>query len=130
MAPKNIKLSLEEALTRYLAQLDTQVAREMQRSPSEREDFGVQKWEPYRKRVERVASILVEQFGKEAIHLDSLLISAEAFSTVLRILAEEIGEKGFGSVRSSYIREVFKSIERDIELSKSSLGQREEDTLN
>ncbi|MCI5065295.1 hypothetical protein MRY87_06190 [bacterium] len=118
---KRSKISLEEALCRFLSQLDSQVARDMQRSPEREELEGVQKWEPYRKRVERVTALVLEGFGEAEVNLDSLLISAEAFMRALRILTEELGEDGLGTVRSGYVREICKAVERDLLLTKETL---------
>jgi len=124
-------IGLEAALMRVVQLLDTQVAREMQRAPIEREQSGVQKWEPYRRRAERISSLLLEGITERKIELDSLLILSEAIPRCLRILAEELGEDGLGKMRSSYVREVFLSLEREIDLGQRALGRRDgESQLN
>ncbi|MCB0328289.1 MAG: hypothetical protein KDD70_01460 [Bdellovibrionales bacterium] len=127
---KKVNISLEEALLRYLQLLDNQIAREMQRTPSEREVSGVQKWEPIQKRVEHVASLTIEGYGSEIVQLDSLIVTAEAFARTIRILAEELGEDGLGKTRSSYVRETAKNIERDLLLIKDQLSGRRDDVVN
>ena len=62
---------LEHGLLAALKALDQQVAREMQRSPAQREAHGVQKWEPYNKRIESVASTIMDAFADNEITLDS-----------------------------------------------------------
>lgn len=121
-------IGLEAALLRVVQLLDTQVAREMQRAPVEREQGGVQKWEPYRRRGERISSLLLEGITTRELELDGLLILSEAIPRCLRILAEELGEEGLGKMRSSYIREVFVNLEREVYLGQRALGNRDSDS--
>lgn len=118
-------IGLEAALMRVVQLLDTQVAREMQRTPIEREQRGVQKWEPYRSRGEKVSSLLLEGITEGELQLDGLLILSEAIPRCLRILAEELGEDGLGKIRSSYVKEVFVNLEREIHLGQRALGVRD-----
>ncbi|MGA1192174.1 MAG: hypothetical protein ACO3XO_07830 [Bdellovibrionota bacterium] len=118
-------IGLEAALMRVVQLLDTQVAREMQRTPIEREQRGVQKWEPYRSRGERISSLLLEGITEGELQLDGLLILSEAIPRCLRILAEELGEDGLGKIRSSYVKEVFVNLEREIHLGQRALGVRD-----
>lgn len=121
-------IGLELALMRVVQLLDTQVAREMQRAPVEREQSGVQKWEPYRRRGERISSLLLEGITEGELELDGLLILSEAIPRCLRILAEELGEDGLGKVRSSYVRELFVNLEREVHLGQTALGRRDSDS--
>lgn len=93
--------------------LDGQVAREMQRSPAELERHGVQKWEPYAKRVEKTAAVVLDSIGEERCKLDSVLIMAQAMTKGLSLLIEELGVENLGELRSSYCRAAMIAIERD-----------------
>ncbi|NDC36853.1 MAG: hypothetical protein EBZ48_02240, partial [Proteobacteria bacterium] len=57
----------EENLIKVLSAIDTQIAREMQRTPAEREEHGVQKWEPYQKRVELIVSRVLNSLGDQEV---------------------------------------------------------------
>lgn len=115
-------ISLEEALVRTLALLDSQVARELQRTPLERERFGVQKREPYRKRIEAITALIIERFGERSIGLDGVLILSQALGSALRILGEELGESGLGAVRTQNILEATENSKRDLRLLEAALG--------
>lgn len=119
---------LEEGLKKALTSLDNQVAREMQRTPTERQEQGVRKWEPYRKRVENVTGLLVEYFGDGEVQLDSLLISSQAYVKALRIIMEELEERGLGEVRSEYCKSTLESIAED--LRKADRSCRDEEIVN
>ena len=105
-------LSLEEALIRAMKQLDTQVAREMQRTPMEREDQGVRRWEPHQKRVEKITALIVNSLGDQELELDSLLILSRGLAKALQIVVEDLGEDGLGAVRSEYCLNALRDIER------------------
>jgi hypothetical protein len=94
---------LEAALLQCLTALDNQVAREMQRTPAERELHGVQKWAPYSKRVELIAGLLAEQLGNNTIELDGMIVLAQALSKALSLFVDEMGAEGLGRVRSEYV---------------------------
>jgi len=104
---------LVEHLLAALHALDSQVAREMQRSPQEREQLGVQKWEPYAKRIEKLCAVVLNSVGDRQCDLDSLLIMAQAMSKSLGLLVEELGTEGLGALRSAYCKAAFEAIERD-----------------
>lgn len=93
---------LEHGLLSALKALDQQVAREMQRSPAQREAHGVQKWEPYNKRVEGVASTIMDSFADNEITLDSLLILSQATAKALQLIIEDLGQDGLGNLRAAY----------------------------
>jgi hypothetical protein len=120
------QLSMNDHLTRFLELIDSQIAREMQRTPAERSLHGVQKWQPIATRVERVASHVIEEFSAGNVKLDSLIVAMESFARILRILVEELGEGGIGKVRAGYCRESFKNIDRDIILALEALGGKRE----
>jgi len=95
---------LSESLLRAMQALDTRVVREMQRSPAQREEEGVQKWLPFEKRVEQVAALLLEALGNEEIALDSMIIMTRAYTNALRLFIEELGTEGLGELRSDYCK--------------------------
>jgi hypothetical protein len=104
---------LEAGLLRCLQALDNQVAREMQRTPAERDLHGVQKWEPYNKRVEIVAGFLAEQLGKGELELDGVLILTQALSKALSLYSDELGADGLGKIRSEYVVQVGQALSSD-----------------
>lgn len=112
---------LEEGLLRAMQALDRQVAREMQRTPAEREAKGVRKWTPYERRVENVTSFVLNSLGEEAITLDSVLILAQSFSKSLYLIAEELGVEGLGEVRAQYCRGTVDNIVQDMNRAEVSL---------
>jgi hypothetical protein len=108
---------LEDGLLTACRAIENQVAREMQRNPAQLEQHGVQKWEPYSKRVESICTFLLEETATNEGHgisLDALLVLSQSVTKALSILTEELGEKGLGKVRSSYVREAAKNLKRDI----------------
>jgi hypothetical protein len=111
---------LEIGLRQALQALDNQIAREMQRSPSERESRGVLKWEPIESRVERVSAYLLSLFGEE-IQLDSLMVLSQALVKTLSLVVEDCGAEGLGEVRSRYIERIAEAIVRDATAMRSSV---------
>lgn len=112
--PEKTQLSkLETALLTAMQSIDMQIAREMQRSPSQREEHGVQKWDAYQKRIENISAFLLNNIANRNLELDSLLVLSQAFAKSLQILVEELGEKGLGIVRSSYCMSAADAIARD-----------------
>lgn len=104
---------LEEGLLQAMQALDKQVAREMQRTPAERERRGVLKDAPYDKRVENVTSFLLNSLGDEAISLDAVLILARSLAKTLHLVVEDLGSDGLGEVRTGYCRTAFEGITDD-----------------
>jgi len=104
---------LEQALLDAMQALDIQIAREMQRSPAERTEQGVQKWEPINKRVERVTAFVLNALGEQDAQLDSLLVLSQAMAKALRMATEDLGEQGLGKVRTGYCLGAFEAIEKD-----------------
>jgi len=104
---------LEQGLLLAMQSLDKQIARELQRSPEELQKRGVKKWQAYSDRIERVAGFTLERFSKNELTLDSLLVLAQAYPKVLKLLAEELGSEGLGKLRTGYCEEAFAAIERD-----------------
>jgi hypothetical protein len=104
---------LEEGLLKALRAIDNQVAREMQRTPAELEKLGVQKWEPYNKRIENVATFLIDSISEQHIQLDSVLVLSQALVKVMKIFAEDLGEEGLGKMRSAYMRWAMENLSKD-----------------
>jgi hypothetical protein len=104
---------LEEGLLQALKAIDNQIARSMQRSPSEREAQGVMKWEPYSNRVEGITAFLLEEFGDNSINLDSLVVSAQAFVKALQLVCDDLGQEGLGKLRTEYCLDAMRKISRD-----------------
>lgn len=82
--------------------IDNQIAREMQRTPAELEAHGVQKWEPYAKRIELVSAFTLTALGEEQISLDAVLVLTQALAKTLQLVVEDLGTDGLGKVRTSY----------------------------
>ena len=106
---------LEQAIQDAMQALDTQIAREMQRTPQERSEHGVQKWEPISRRVERVTAWVLNCLGEGEVELDSLLVLSQAMAKALRMASEDLGEKGLGKVRTGYCLGAFEAIAKDAE---------------
>lgn len=106
---------MEAGLARCMRSLDSQIAREMQRSPAEREEHGVQKWEPYNTRIERLVTFLLNQLGDEEVTLDSLLVLVQALTKTYSIIVDDLGEEGLGEVRSLYCARACEALSFDIE---------------
>ncbi len=85
----NNKDSVRLGLIQALQAIDSQVARAMQRSPAERELHGVQKWQPYSERIERIAAQVIDALNDGEIALDSLLVVSQA---LVRRLIWPLGE--------------------------------------
>lgn len=105
---------LEDGLLSMLKALDSQIARELQRTPQQREEFGVTKWEPMRKRVEIVTSTLVAELGNQSYSLEALCVLAQASAKALVLLAEDLGPDGLGEIRAAYIADTFDKITNDL----------------
>ena len=113
---------LETGLMMVMQSLDGQIAREVtQRDPREREDHGVQKWEPIDKRIERVATFVLDALGDNEVKLDSVLVLSQAFVKILCLVSEELGEEGLGEVRAGYVREAMRRLGIEIERARSTL---------
>lgn len=104
---------LQDGLFTAMRALDNQVAREMQRTPSKEELHGVQKWEPFQKRIEELAAVILDEFGERTVALDSILILSQTFSKVLQLIASDLGEDGLGKVRAEYCKIAMANISAD-----------------
>jgi hypothetical protein len=114
---------LEENLVKVLSAIDTQIAREMQRTPAQREEHGVQKWEPYQKRVELIVSRVLNSLGDQEVTLDGVLVFAQAMSKTLLLAVEDLGADGLGKIRSSYCEAAMQNIAQDVSRGLQMLRQ-------
>ena len=121
---------LERGLLDAMRSLDRQIEREMQRSPSERDVHGVQKWEPYRKRIERICTFSLNALGDEEVSLDAILVLAQSYAKTLALVVEDLEEEGLGNIRSSYCLEAARMINHDMRRIESLLRGAEEETVN
>jgi hypothetical protein len=117
---------LEEGLLLAMKAIDNQVARALQRTPSEREDLGVQKWEPYETRIEHVTAFILNELGDNSVSIDSLLVLSQSFTKALRLISEDLGIAGLGNVRSAYCVDAMQKIRRDAD---KTLGELSTDSV-
>ena len=104
---------LEQGLLTAMRALDNQIARAMQRSPSEREVHGVQKWEPISTRVENVCAFVLNSLGDEDVTLDSLLVLSQAMAKSLALVVDDLGAEGLGAMRTGYVSSALERIADD-----------------
>jgi hypothetical protein len=106
------KLSnLESGLLAAMKAIDNQILREVaHRSPEQREHHGVQKWDAFSSRVERIASFLLNALGDDEIKLDSVLVLAQALTKSLELAIDDLGEEGLGDVRTKYCLDALEKI--------------------
>ena len=116
----------EEGLLQAMQAIDNQIARALQRTPAQRETLGVQKWEPYETRVEHTAAFVLNELGDATVTFDSLVVLSQAFTKALRLVAEELGADGLGTMRAAYCVDAMEKIERDAE---KTLGELRTDRL-
>ena len=105
---------LEQGLITAMQAIDNQIAREMLRSPSELDEHGVQKWEPFMKRIESVSVLVLNALGEQEIQLDSILVLAQALSKSLQLVIEDLGQEGLGNVRTDYCLSALDKISKDM----------------
>lgn len=120
---------LEQGLLMAMKAIDKQIAREMQRTPEERAEKGVQKWEPYATRVERVCALVMNALGDEEVDIDSVLVLSQSMAKCLQLIAGDLGRDGLGEVRTGYFRSAIEAIEKDLHHTTSILKEGE-DILN
>lgn len=111
---------LEEYLVGAMRAVDNQIARMLQRSPEEVEASGVQKWEPYQRKVEQLSKIMLDAFGDQSVQLDSILVFSQAFLKSLKIIVEDLDREGLGNIRTQYCRSALDNIEFD---ARSAISQ-------
>ncbi|RMG39692.1 MAG: hypothetical protein D6719_12715 [Candidatus Dadabacteria bacterium] len=114
MTKKKAPHSLEEHLLRAMRLIDNQIAREMQRTPEERETEGVLKWTPYKKRSELLTSVILNAVGENSVKLDSLLVLLDSSAKALELLMSDLGSSGLGSVRSAYCQETIRAVQESM----------------
>lgn len=114
---------LEEGLLTALQAIDNQIAREVgTRSPEEREELGIQKWEPLVSRIERICGFVLDRFGENELDLDGIIVLSQAMTKTLQLLFEELGEEGLGKMRYSYCRSALEEIEKSVARGLRSSG--------
>ncbi|MCB0321811.1 MAG: hypothetical protein KDD60_12865 [Bdellovibrionales bacterium] len=106
---------LESGLKSALKALDSQIAREMLRTPDERSEHGVLKFEPYSKRVEDVTALLLQGMADQQLELDGILVLAQALAKTLHLWSIELSAEGLGAVRTEYCITAAEGIKRDAE---------------
>ncbi len=104
---------LERGILDSFCALDTQIARDQQKSPKEVSEEGIQKWSAYESKVEQVTELLLEYLGEQSIELDGLLVMAQATAKSLSMLVSDLGREGLGKVRSGYCIDAAEKISRD-----------------
>lgn len=104
---------LEHGILTAMKAIDNQIAREMQRSPAELEKHGVQKWEPFMKRIENISALVMNSLGKEEIQLDSLIVMSQAMTKCLQLVIEDLGAESLGKIRTSYCQAAIDNISKD-----------------
>ena len=102
-----------EALTRAMRAIDKQIEREMQRTPAEREVEGVQKWGPLQVRVERAVGVILDGVADQEFGVDAVVVMTRAFTSALRMIAEDLGKEGLGELRSEYILDAMERAQED-----------------
>lgn len=106
-------LPFEESLLGALKSIDNQIARQMQRTPAEREESGVQKWTPLTEKIEQTATVVLDGFADGHIQLDSLIVLAQSLVKSLYLIVEDVGAEDLGDLRSAYCQDALEKIERD-----------------
>ena len=114
---------LEASILRALQAIDSQIDREMQRTPADRETHGVQKWAPMSTRIERIVTFALDQFSQDEVKIESLLVMAQALTKAVRFAVEELGEDGLGKMRSDYCRRTVDEIGQDAHKASQVLNQ-------
>lgn len=122
MSKKGKLAPLEEGLLLSGRAIDNQIARDMQRSPAEREEHGVQKWQPHEDKVEKVTSFLLNAFQDEALDLDGFVVLSQAWVKALYLIMDDLGYGGLGKIRSSYAISAMEKIRDDVHRALSTIG--------
>lgn len=115
-------LPFEDSLLGALKAIDNQVARQMQRTPAEREESGVQKWTPFTDKIEETTAIILDGFADGHVQLDSLVVLSQSLVKALYLVVEEVGAEGLGDLRSAYCEDALEKIERDARQGLASFG--------
>lgn len=104
---------LEDGLLVAMQAIDKQISREMQRTPREREEKGVQKWEPFQTRIERIAALVIDSLGDDSITIDPVLVLSQAYTKCLQLIISDLERDGLGEVRASYCITAMENISLD-----------------
>ena len=117
-----------DGVHRSLRAVDSQIAREMQRTPSEREAHGVTKWQPMSKRVELLSAFFLDHIGdsafsEDAFSFEALLVMAQSTVKALSLVVQDLGEDGLGDLRSKYARDALHTMQFDVERALSEISQ-------
>ena len=105
----SIKLGLLQAMQA----IEAQIARAMQRTPAQRELHGVQKWQPYNERIERISAQILDAINDAEAGLDSVLVLAQSLVKALTLIVDDMGAEGLGDLRAEYCRAALDAIARD-----------------
>ena len=127
---KNVKLTISEHLLQLCNAIDQQVARELQRDPVERQEHGVSKQEPYRKRREMLSLSLLEAFSTGAVNIDGMLVVTESLAKTLEVITEELGSEGLGKYRSSDLLKVSRETSLVFEKISDQISGKKREVLN
>lgn len=113
---------LEAGLRQALTAVDNQIARALQRTPTERELLGVQKWQPYEERVEQLTEYLLAGLGAKHFDLDGLIVLSQALTKSMSMLAQDLGPIELGEMRSQYLLKAFEALESDTYKGRQALN--------
>jgi len=119
---------LFDGVHRSLRAVDSQIAREMQRTPAEREVHGVTKWSPMSKRVELLSAFFLDHIGDpalsdDAFSFEALLVMAQSTVKALSLIVQDLGEVNLGDLRSTYARDALNTMQFDVERALSEILQ-------
>lgn len=118
---------LFDGVHRSLRALDSQIAREMQRTPAEREVHGVTKWQPMSKRVELLSAFFLDHIGdpgasEDAFSFEALLVMAQSTVKALSLVVQDLGESDLGDLRSQYARDALNTMQFDVDRALSEIS--------
>lgn len=119
---------LFDGVHRSLRAVDSQIAREMQRTPVERDMYGVTKWQPMSKRVELLSAFFLDHIGdpaesEDAFSFEALLVMAQSSVKALSLVIQDLGEADLGEIRSKYARDALSTMQFDVERALSEISQ-------
>lgn len=117
---------MEEGLLRAMQAIDKQVAQELQRPTANADIHGVQKWEPYQKRIEFFSSFLLQSMEEGSIKLDSIFVMAQALAKSLSLALDDAGSAGLDKSRAEYAAASLAAIEKDCFRAGRALRSEEE----
>jgi hypothetical protein len=123
-----VREPLFDGVHRSLRAIDSQIAREMQRTPTQSEMHGVTKWAPMSKRVELLSAFFLDHLGDaaesaDAFSFESLLVMAQSTVKALSLIVRDLGEADLGEIRSSYARDALSTMQFDVERALVEVSQ-------